>query len=72
MNTIEVEVKLNKIVDVEVDLHDLIDAINNVKMVDRWNYVARILNNVQADLSDVDDDKKQLIKEYLTKKLTLF
>lgn len=72
METINVELKLNHKVDIDVDLFDVIDAINNCEIKNRWNYIAQIINNVQLNLSDLTDEQKAIIKKYLTNKLSLF
>ena len=72
METINVELKLNHKVDIDVDLFDVIDAINNCEIKKRWNYIAQIINDVQLNLSDLTDEQKAIIKKYLTNKLSLF
>lgn len=72
METINVELKLEHKVDIDVRLDDVIDGINNCEMKKRWNYIALILNDVQLNLSELTDDQKEVIKNYLTNKLSLF
>lgn len=72
MQTISVELKLEHKVDIDVRLDDVIDGINSCEMKRRWNYIALILNDVQLNLSELTDDQKELIKNYLTHKLSLF
>ena len=72
METINVELKLDHKIDIDVKLDDVIDGINDCKMKKRWNYIARIINNVQLDLSDLTDEQKEIIKKYLSDKLSFF
>lgn len=72
METINVELRLDHKVDIDVRLDDVIDGINSCEMKRRWNYIALILNDVQLNLSDLTDKQKAIIKKYLTDKLSLF
>lgn len=72
METINVELKLEHKIDVDVRLDDVIDGINNCEMKRRWHYIALILNDVEVDLSDLKDEQKAIIEKYLTNKLSLF
>ena len=72
METIEIEVRIDRKVNVTVHIADVIDEINNVPMKTRWNYISQIINGVQMDLSDFTEEQKAIIKKYLTNKLSIF
>jgi hypothetical protein len=72
METINVELKLDHIINIDVRLDDVIDGINDCEMKRRWNYIALILNDVQLNSSNLTDEQKEVIKKYLTDKLSLF
>ena len=72
METINVELKLDHKIDIDVRLDDVIDGINDCEMKKRWNYIAQIINGVQLNLSDLTEEQKAIIKKYLTDKLSLF
>lgn len=72
METIDIEVRIDRKVDVTIHIEDVIEGINEVQMKKRWNYIAQIINGVQIDLSDLTDEQKAIIKKYLTDKLSLF
>lgn len=72
METINIELKVEKTFDIDVELSDVIYGINDLPMKKRWNYVSQIINSIQLDLSDLTDEQKQIVKEYLTKKLSIF
>jgi len=72
METINVELKLDHSIDIDVRLDDVIDGINNCEMKRRWNYIALIIDDVQLNLSDLTEEQKSIIKKYLTDKLSLF
>ena len=72
METINVELRLDHKVDIDIRIDDVIDGINSCEMKRRWNYIALILNDVQLNLSDLTDEQKAIIKKYLNDKLSLF
>lgn len=72
METISVELRLDRKVDVDVRLDHVIDGINSCEMKRRWNCIASILNGVQLNLSDLTDEQKEILKKYLNDKLSLF
>ena len=72
METINVELKLDHKIDIDVRIDDVIDGINNCEMKRRWNYIVQIINGVQLNLSDLTDGQKAIIKKYLSDKLVLF
>ncbi|MDQ5883956.1 MAG: hypothetical protein QG556_293 [Pseudomonadota bacterium] len=72
METINVELKLDHKIDIDVRLDDVIDGINDCEMKRRWNFIAQIINGVQLNLSDLTEEQKAIIKKYITDKLSLF
>lgn len=72
METINIELKLDRKIDIDVRLSDIIDGINNCEMKRRWNYIAQIINGIQLNLSDLSEEQKTIIKKYLIDKLSLF
>ena len=72
METIDIEVRIDEKMGVTVHITDVIEGINEAPMKTRWNYIAQIINGVQMDLSELTDEQKSIIKNYLTDKLSLF
>jgi hypothetical protein len=72
METINVELRLDRKVNIDIRIDDVIDSINRCEMKRRWNYIALILNDVQLNLSDLTDEQKAIIKKYLNDKLSIF
>ena len=72
METINVELRLDRKVNIDIRIDDVIDGINSCEMKRRWNYIALILNDVQLNLSDLTDEQKAIIKKYLNDKLSIF
>ena len=72
METIDIEVRIDRKVDVTVHIADVIAEINEAPMTVRWNYISQIINGVQMDLSDLTEEQKSILKKYLTNKLSLF
>ena len=67
MEKINIELKIEKTIDVDVELDDIIWGINDLPIKKRWNHVAKIINAIQLDLSELTDGQKLLIKEFLIK-----
>lgn len=72
MEIISIEVRLDKKIDIDIRLDEIIDGINDCKMSKRWNYISQILNAVRLNLDDLTDEQKEIVKIYLENKLTLF
>jgi hypothetical protein len=72
METINVELRLDHRIDIDVRLDDVIDGINDCEMKKRWNYISKIISGVQLSLTELTDEQKEIIKMYLTEKLLLF
>lgn len=72
MEQINLEVRIDKVVYVTVDLNDVIQGINDAAMSKRWNYIASILRGVELDKTDLTDEQREIIKKFLTDKLSIF
>jgi len=72
METINVELKLDHKIDIDVRLDDVIDGINSFEMKRRWNYVALILNEIELNKSELTPEQEGIIKRYLSDKLLIF
>lgn len=72
MGTLTVELKIDRRLDVDVHIEDVVGAINNCEMKRRWSHIANIIKYVQLDLSDLTDDQKITVKNFLTEKLSIF
>jgi hypothetical protein len=72
MENIQVEVKLDQKVYVDINLDDIIDGINSCHMKRRWNYIAKIINAVHLNLTDLTEREKENIKDYLVNRLKMF
>lgn len=69
METINVEVRVNQRVDVDVDLYLVIDSINKLPITKRWNYVASIINSLPLETDEMTLEQKQITKKYLLSRL---
>lgn len=72
METIDIELRLDHKVNIDIRLDEIIDGINSCEMKKRWNYIAKIINEVQLNLTDLTDEQKEVVKKYLSGKLSLF
>lgn len=63
------DIDISRKIDVNVHLDDVIDAINELDIHKRWNYVAKVLNEIDNNaLSELTDDQKGIIERYLWRK----
>lgn len=69
METVNVEVRVNQRVDVDVELYLIIDSINELPITKRWNYIAQILNALPLETNEMTLEQKQITKRYLLKRL---
>jgi len=72
MENINVEVKLNQKINVDVNLNDVIDAINDCELATRWNIIGKIINDIQLSLNELTEEQRIILKKYLQDKLSLF
>ena len=72
METIKVEVKIEQRVDVDVNVYEIIDAIEMLPMKRKWSYLAMILNHISVDISDLTEEQKETVKKFLEEKQKLF
>lgn len=72
METINIELKVEKTFDIDVHLSDVIYGINDLPMKKRWNYVSQIINAIELNLSDLTEEQKGIVNNFLMKKLQLF
>lgn len=70
--TVNIEISINKTIDIDVRIDEIIDGINYLDMKKRWNYIAQILNGIKPNLSELTDEQKELVRKYLLSKLELF
>lgn len=70
--TLTLEFDIHKKMDIDVHVYEVIDAINNLDVQKRWNSIARILNQVQLELTGLEENQKEVVKAFLTNKLKLF
>jgi hypothetical protein len=72
MERINIEITLDHKVDIDIKIDDIIDGINNCEMKRRWNYIAQIINYVHLSASELTDEQKTIVKNYLESKIKLF
>lgn len=72
MGTINVNVKVSETVNIDLEVSEIIDAINENNCLSRWSLIGKILNGVEAHISKLTPEQKEIIKDFLSKKLQLF
>ena len=66
-------VDISRKIDVNVHLDDLLDAINELEIKYRYNYIAKIINGVSTnDISNLEERQVKLVTKYLRKELNKF
>jgi len=67
------DVDISRKIDVNVHLDDVLEAINELEIKYRYNYVAKIINGVSTDdISNLDESQIELVTKYLRKELNKF
>jgi len=70
---INVMVQVKKEVEVTIHLDDIIENINELPMASRWNYIAKMLNEINVDdIESLEVGHKELISDYLKKRISKF
>lgn len=69
---IEVEFDLAQKIDVKVNIHDVIDTINENPQRYKWNYIAKMLNSIESSIDKLTDSEREMVIKFLTEKLKKF
>jgi hypothetical protein len=68
---INVVTRISQDVEVEVSINEVIETINQLDIAPRFNYIAKILNEVSSgDLNDLNMDQIELIQGFLNNQLS--
>lgn len=66
---LEIEVEVCQQMLVKVHLDDIVETINGIQMPRRWNFIAKLLNEIDLSGDQLDENQKEVIKKYLNDKL---
>lgn len=69
---VQVDIRYNQTIDVDVDITKIIAEINDLPQVERWNLIGQLLNEVKLNIKDLTVEQKLLVKTYLQNRLELF
>lgn len=69
---VEIIVSIKKDVPVNIHMDDVIEAINEMEMPMRWNYISKILNELDTSVETLSPQHKELVLKYLNKMLKKF
>lgn len=72
MTTINVTTQIKRSIDLEVDIYDVIEAINCEPMSSRFNFIAQLLNGIETGKDKLTETQVEVIREYLERKIKLF
>lgn len=59
MESLNLDLRINRVVNLDIDIHDILEGINELPMTRRWNYVAHLINNIETDIKDLTDEQKK-------------
>ena len=65
METINLEVTINKGIAVDIPIEEIINGLNKIPLTERWNAAAQILNQLHLDVKDMRPAQIDYIKEYV-------
>jgi hypothetical protein len=65
-------VKIEQTVQVNIELEDVIEEINLLPLSSRMNIVAKMLNEIETENSEISDINRELILGYLQKQIIIF
>lgn len=65
------EVRIDKKIDYDFDVMDILHSIDTQPIRQKWNLIAHLINNVDEDITELDDEAKTIIKNWLERKLEL-
>ena len=69
----KIEVRINKTVELDMEVDDVIEQINLFPTKEKMNCSARILNGIElTDISSCEPAEKEMIVKYLKHKLEIY
>lgn len=68
----KLEFKLNSTFSTDVDIEDVIEAMNELTIQQRWNYLAKLINHVEVNGENLNEVQRKLILTWLEKQTEHF
>lgn len=65
METIELKVKINETVGVQIPIEHITDALNKIPVTERWNAASQILNQLNLAITSLQPVQKAYVQEYV-------
>ncbi len=69
---IDVEIEINEKINHHIDVRDVMYALNQLELPQKWNQMATMLNHIDLETDTLTDDQKELINNWLKKQLVKF
>lgn len=69
---IDLEVEIKRSVEVTVHYEEIVERINQMETAPRWNFIAKLINEIDLDTDGLSEEHAILVGEWLEKKLTIF
>jgi len=59
-------IRINGFIDAEVDVDTIVKELNELELMQRWQYIAKILNNIHLrDIDNLEPGQRDLILNFL-------
>lgn len=71
-DTINIDFLVHQTFNTSIEIGVVVDSINELPLVQRWNFLAKLLNKLHPELDELTDSQKELIKTWLEKQLAFF
>ena len=72
-DNIKISVKVNQLIDVDLDIEEIIDCINEMEVIKKWNFMAKMINGFSdEDISKLNSEQKSIIRKYLENQIIKF
>jgi hypothetical protein len=61
----KISIYIKKEVEVDVEIDDMISAINGLPMDKRWNHVAQIFKGIELNKADLTNEQRDVVRKFL-------
>ncbi len=66
-------VHINGHIDAEVDAGQIINELNELPLMERWQYIAKILNNIHLrNIDELEPGQRELICDFLDRQKKIY
>lgn len=70
---LKVKVKINKTVELDLPIDDVVDEINDMPIQSRFNFIAKFINEIEFDdCKELSEEQIEIITKWLKARLSNF